>query len=146
MKKLFILIFVCLILGCNKASLRNADTSLQGNWTATEAAQYSGLIGNITLDTDPLVLIFADETVSYFLYTLNDPIDGEDAAYRLRRSKRNAGFTQEEVFTLTIEGVDYEVQFGDQTSDAEQNATRIRLVQDDSINNGGYLSMEFEKE
>ena len=51
-------------------------------------------------------------------------------AWELKRDKINESFFKVEQYTLCTENQNFICEFGDQTKDAERNATQLRLIFD----------------
>jgi len=129
----FIILFT--LLSCGKKNLRNAEKSLKGNWTVTEiySAEGERLTNGIDItdkqtETGDLgEFNFMDNTVNYSFTRLNSLYEGS-SGWTLDREKVNAGFVRVEVYTLKTDDYDFVCEFGDQTDDAEKNATEIQLI------------------
>ena len=120
---------------CQKANLRAGETSLQGDWRVTEIISISGerLASGIVNSTDSIEMgtlgnfRFSEEEVSY-TYTRLDSLYEGTTAWELERERVNEGFVRVEKYRLLLEQGIFDCAFGDETSDAERDATKVRLV------------------
>jgi len=95
-------------------------------------------------DADDLgSFVFDDETVTYSI--LNSDTTGNAINWSVERTKENQGFTQVEVYTIQIGQKEYDCSFGDETSDAEKNATEMVLFNETKII-GDYNNFTFHLE
>jgi len=153
MHKLFSLLIPILFLSaCAKQNLRNAEKSLKGDWLVTEiySAEGERTTGgtNITdqqTETGDLgEFTFTDDEMTYSFTRLDSLYEGS-SAWTLNREKVREGFVRVEKYTLTTDDYDFVCEFGDQTNDAEKNATKVRLIfETESI--GAYLTFQLELE
>ena len=132
--KLFLLFIISS--SCNKVNLRNGEASLTGNWQVEKVIygeanrnEFGG-IGFEALNEAEGALgtfSFEDQSVSYE-YLLGDSLLTGQGDWHLTRFRQQEGFFKVERYYLEIDGVRYNCEFGDETRDAEKNATQVRLV------------------
>jgi len=130
---LAILLLVTLT-ACEKRNLKNAEKSLQGTWEVQTIHSTYGIKTALGTQTDKEYneegelgqFIFDDEMVEY-RFTRLDTIYENKNSWNLIREKVNAGFTNADQYTLTIDDFEFICAFGDETSDAEKKATEISL-------------------
>jgi len=136
LSRYFILLFgIVMIFACAKQNLRNAEKSLTGNWVVTEiySAEGERLAGGISIDNEETEtgelgeFIFSEDDVTYN-FTRLDSLYEDQSGWTLQRERVNQGFTKVEVYTLNIDQYDFVCEFGDSTSDAEKNASEVRLI------------------
>lgn len=136
MKHLFFISLVLLVFSsCEKQNLRNAEDSLVGTWSVTEIFSATGerttngiSITNEETETGDLgTFTFTEEQLDY-TFTRQGTTASGNANWTLERTKENSGFTKVEVYTLSFEDFVFDCAFGDETSDAENNAVEVRLT------------------
>ncbi len=156
MQKLLSLLIPLLFLSaCAKQNLRNAEKSLKGDWVVTQIYSAEGerfenggvSTSNQQTETGELgEFSFTDDEVTYSFTRLDSLYEGS-SAWTLSRERVREGFVRVEMYTLETGDYDFACEFGDQTSDAEQNATEVRLIFE-TENIGAYSTfhLELEKE
>ena len=151
-KLLSLLIPLLFLSACAKQNLRNAEASLKGDWKVTEiysaeGEQVSGGINITNQQTETGDLgefTFTDDDVTYSFTRLDSLYEGS-STWILNRERVNSGFVRVEKYTLETNDYDFICEFGDQTSDAEKNATEVRLIfETEGI--GAYLMFQLELE
>jgi len=155
MYKLFsLLIPILLLSACAKQNLRNAEASLKGDWTVKEIYSAEGQqvaggtnITNEETETGDLgEFSFTDDEVMYSFTRLDSLYEGT-STWTLNREKVREGFVRVEMYTLTTDDYDFLCEFGDQTSDAEKNATEARLIlETEGLDAYTMFQLELEKE
>ncbi len=130
---LLCLVVSTIIIACGN-SLNSAQDSLTGIWNVTEIQLYNST-ENITEENTEGTFTFESNREALFSFSRNGALQVGSGTWNLSEEDINCGFTKCKMFTLSISGEIYEVEFGDQTSDAHRNATEIRLIQ-----NGSHLS------
>ena len=130
----FLTIAFLFLIACQKQNLNSANNSLIGNWqvveiynaigektdsgtSTTESFSEEGDLGNF---------VFNENTVAYN-YTKSNEYFVNNEEWNLERTKQNQGFHKVEQYFLTIGIQQYRCRFGDETSDAEKDATAIQL-------------------
>jgi len=135
---------------CKKQNLKNAEKSLQGSWAVEAINSSYGIKTDLGTQTNQEFneegelgqFFFEDKTVEY-RFTRLDTLYENQTSWELVREKVNAGFTNAERYTLTIDDFDFICAFGDQTSDAEKEATEISLFfETEDI--GNYYAFELQ--
>jgi len=116
-------VFLFSILSCQKDK-ENAEASLVGSWTINNIYNNSGSSTTGTLGT---FVFKTNGTVNYSFRNNGSNIQN-NTTWTLSRELVNAGFVKVEKYTLMLgDGKAFITEFGDQTSNAEKNATEIRL-------------------
>lgn len=120
MKYLF---FLVLLSSCMSKS-DSASESLQGVWNVTKISQ---TVDGTTDSQDGMLgtFEFSQTTVDYS-YQFNGVTEANDFEYQLDITRENAGFTKVDRFDIIGEE-NFRVRFGDQTSDAHENADMMVL-------------------
>lgn len=120
MKYLF---FLVLLSSCMSKS-DSASESLQGVWNVTKISQ---TVDGTTDSQDGMLgtFEFTQTTVDYS-YQFNGVTEANDFEYQLDITRENAGFTKVDRFDIIGEE-NFRVRFGDQTSDAHENADMMVL-------------------
>ncbi len=133
MLRLFALLtLLALGVSCGRRDLTEAEKSLEGTWKVTEIfsaeGDASGPVGNgPPNETGALgTFTFSGDRVTYN-YTRRGITDSGTSSWDLTREMVPSSFTKVERYTLSLENATFAVRFGDQTSDAERNATEIEL-------------------
>lgn len=148
----FLIFGVSLLLiltACEKQNLKRAEKSLIGTWQVNKIYSAYGErmeLGTqtneeITEEDELGIFIFNEKTVDYN-YTRLDTVYEGNSDWVLNRKKINSGFTKIEVYSLTLDDKTYICSFGDETKNAEKNATEIALLFD-STEIGPYTSIMF---
>lgn len=134
--KISILFLLTIILAsCGKSTQECAEESLVGEWNVVQVFEAHTIVmdGSQTSQSQTAF----DDAEGHFSFTAS-MMDYEftttstktlDQAYTLVVTKENSGFTKVNVFTINGDVEDFRVRFGDQTSDAHENATEISLEQ-----------------
>jgi len=130
----FLVILTILICSCGKSTQENALDSLVGDWTVASVFEISEELDNGVVIGQTQVeynnggqFTFSKESMNYEYTT--DQLFSSSQDYVFEISKENAGFTRVDVFTIKGEVEDFRVRFGDETSDAHEDATQIQLGQ-----------------
>ena len=153
MKNTIILLCSCLLSACATTSnLNQAKKSLQGTWKVNKIySAYGQRVANgISTDEEHTetgnlgTFNFGENQVTY-QFTRRDTAYNATSSWILNRTKVNQGFTQVEVYLLDLTTYDFVCQFGDQTSDAERNATKVRLIYE-TPDVGYYQTFQLEME
>lgn len=139
---------------CAKQNLRNAEKSLNGDWVVTEiySAEGERTTGGINITDEQTEtgdlgdFSFTDDEVTYNFTRLDSLYEG-NSAWTLNRERVREGFVRVEMYTLTTNDYDFVCEFGDQTSDAEKNATEVRLIfETEGLGAYSMFQLELEKE
>jgi len=135
-KALFKLSMFCLIMftSCEKQNIKNAEKSLTGSWKVHTIHTMLGNRTELGIQTAQSFtnegelgqFIFNDEILNY-TFTRLDTLYENETSWNLSREKINAGFTEAEQYTLAIKEYNFICAFGDETKDAEKNATELTL-------------------
>lgn len=134
--KIQLLLLVTIILtACGKSTQECAEESLIGEWRVTQIYESRSIIENgvqidqsqTTYDNTSGHFSFTNDMMQY-VYTTTTSISSEQG-YSLVTTKENSGFTRVNVFTIKGDDEDFRVRFGDQTSDAHEDAEEISLEQ-----------------
>ena len=125
--------------------LDDARESLLGEWRGDSVIV--NVVDSIQTPPDPasISLAFDGARASYRVYTTDSVglVIGE-GPYALTHRRENAGFTRVDAFSLDLDGIPYEVEFGDQTANAERDADEIRLLQ--TGEDGAPVVLEFVRQ
>lgn len=121
--KMKYLFFLVLLSSCMSKS-DSASESLQGVWNVTKISQ---TVDGTTDSQDGMLgtFEFTQTTVDYS-YQFNGVTEANDFEYQLDITRENAGFTNVDRFDIVGEE-NFRVRFGDQTSDAYENADMMVL-------------------
>lgn len=111
-----------------------ATESLTGSWKINEIRLYNQNEDVIEDNTEGF-FHFQDDGRANFSFYRNNVLQEMSATWTLVETKINCGFTNCKKYTLNIGTEEFICEFGDKTSDAQCNATEIRLLQ-----NGPHLS------
>ena len=135
----FLLLLTVFIGSCSKEEI-HAIESLEGEWTVTNvvstygeaiAGIITGFIADETIREEGQLgtFSFSEGLVDYEFTRVDTLYSGTDVSWELVHATTPAGFTNEDVFTLTV-GDEYifDVAFGDQTKNSEKDATSAHLV------------------
>jgi len=154
-KLLSLLIPLLFLAACAKQNLRNAEKSLKGDWTITQIYSAEGERfenGGVSTSDEQTEMgdlgefSFTDGEMTYS-FTRLDSLHEGSSSWTLNRQRVNSGFVRVEMYTLTTDDYDYICEFGDQTSDAEKNATEVRLIfETEGIGAYSTFHLELEKE
>lgn len=134
---------------CQKQNLNRAEKSLEGTWKVTKIYTAYGEKKELGTQTNEEfteegnlgVFTFGETEVDYS-YTRLDTLYEGNSKWNLTREKVNAGFTNAEQYTLKFDNQNYICRFGDETKDAEKNATELSLkFETDTV--GPYSSVIF---
>lgn len=144
------LLLLLTLSACQKKQVKNAEKSLQGSWDVHTIYSFYGTKTDLSTQTNQEFneegelgqFVFDDEKVTY-RFTRLDTLYENETSWKLNREKVKAGFTNAEQYTLTIDNFDFICAFGDQTSDAEKEATDVSLFfETDTI--GSYSGFELQ--
>ena len=134
MKKLLPILLLITLVACGDKDLDNAKKSLVGNWTVNRVyTQLPG--GNDQQQTGNLGTFQFTQNQLNYSFTKDGATQNGQSAWNLRREMVNSGFVKVEKYTLDFDGRSFVCAFGDETSDAEKNATAIRLEDKDGSGN-----------
>ena len=130
---LFLLVII--ITSCGKSTQESAEESLIGDWDVTQIFETHTIVVDGS-QSDQSQTTF-DDAEGHFSFTASmmdfeyttSSIEMLDQAYTLVVTKENSGFTRVNVFTIIGDVENFRVRFGDQTSDAHENASEISLEQ-----------------
>lgn len=145
---LSLLIPLLFLSACAKQNLRNAEKSLKGDWTVTKIYSDEGQnsVAGVTETGDLGEFTFTNDEMTYSFTRLDSLYEGS-STWALSRERVNSGFTRVEVYTLETDDYDFVCEFGDQTSDAEQNATEARLIfETEGLSAYSMFQLELKKE
>jgi len=146
---LFSIILLITFTACKKQNLNRAEKSLNGTWEVNKIYSAYGErmdLGTqtneeITEEGDLGKFIFNETSVDYN-YTRLDTAYKGSSDWVINRDKINAGFTKVEVYSLTVDNKTYTCRFGNETKNAEKNATEI-MLEFDTNEKGPYTSTMF---
>lgn len=158
MKIRFLIITIALLfLACNKDEVQ-AERSLEGVWDITaidsEYGEFTQSQFGSSFDSYDSIseygllgtFNFSETTVDYE-FIRNDTMYSGNETWNLELEKVNSGFTRVNEFTLNIENQFlFDVSFGDETKNAEKNATSLTFLE--SPSESGYavrLQISLEK-
>lgn len=131
---LLLLILPLIFIGCSR-DLIQAENSLEGDWTVVAITSYYGDFDRNSFNATETVLDsgmlgsfnFSEGVVDYS-FSRNDSSFAGSSNWTLESEKVNAGFTRVLEFTLDIEdNFLFEVEFENQTKNAEKEATNVRF-------------------
>lgn len=126
---LIILFSLLVVSACQEDDLSQGVNSLRGAWQVRQAVSIYGEGDNARVDeAGNLGWFNFDGDTLRFEYTRNDTLYRGSERWQLYRDRENQGFVKVNVFTLKIEDYDtFVCEFGNQTRNAEKNATSITL-------------------
>ncbi len=144
--KVFIVLFFTLsafltlsLSSCSSDNESEALKSIRGTWDIKEIYSAYGERQELGLaiDWDTTQVLdsgffnfSADNKGSFSFIRLDTSYASTNLDWNLTRERLNCGFTQCDFYTIDMEGVIFECQFGDQTDDAHINATEMRLIEE----------------
>ena len=139
---------------CEKVNIKAGEASLEGVWMTTNITSAYGertksgiSIEENTQEEGNLGTFTFSETEVVANYTRLDTLYEITSSWKLKRDKVNEGFFKVEQYTLCTESQNFICEFGDQTKDAEHNATKLRLIfETTEIGVYKQFVMELEKE
>ena len=128
-------LILTLLVSCGKSTQECAEQSLIGDWNVTHIFENRVQIENgvevdqlqITYDPPLGDFSFTKDMMEYD-YTTTAKMESIQS-YTFTVTKENSGFTRVNVFTIMGEEDEYRVRYGDQTSDAHEEANEISLEQ-----------------
>lgn len=145
---------ICFALGSCSRDEVQARQSLEGSWNVVEITSiYGEFSGNGFNPTQTIretgalgSFDFSASTVDYS-FTRNDTLFSGSAPWTLIYEKVNSGFIRVPQFELEIEGKFlFEVSFGDQTKNAEKNATEATFRETPGSGMGVGIELRVEKQ
>ncbi len=129
------LMLLVIFTACQKRNLKHAEKSLEGSWAVQSIYSAYGQNTNLGIQTNeefnedgPLGQFNFDKEMVTYRFTRLDTLYESNSAWNLVREKINAGFTKAEQYTLEMDKFEFICAFGDQTSDAEKQATEVKLM------------------
>jgi len=149
----FLIAFLLVVLlGCEKDEMQAID-SLDGVWQIVEMTSIygdfrdNGFTASETIfELEPWGLFEFRTDVANFDFMRNDTLYIGSAPWNLTAEKVNEGFTRVNKFTLTIEDhFLFDVQFEDNTKNAEKNAKKMTLIEAPTSGFGVLIEMLLEK-
>tara|TARA_R110000737_G_C14594555_1_gene488130 strand:+ start:928 stop:1371 length:444 start_codon:yes stop_codon:yes gene_type:complete len=124
-----------LILSSCGSKIDSAKESLEGTWQVKEIFKNYPSTGDFMEDKSGVgTFIFTSSQCDYN-YTFDSVEEMNTFEYEFQITKENSGFTRVDIFEILGEER-YRIRFGDQTSDAHEEATEMsleRTVDNDSI-------------
>ncbi|MEN0050194.1 MAG: hypothetical protein AAF806_24225 [Bacteroidota bacterium] len=135
-KSSLILLFLALtFFACEKANLNAGEASLEGTWNVNSIFSAYGERTELGINVEESIqeegnlgaFNFSETTVDAS-YTRLDTLYKIASSWELKRDKISEGFFKVEQYTLCTDDQSFICEFGDQTKDAERNATQIRLI------------------
>ena len=140
----------CLFLACNKDEMQ-AEESLEGEWEVVAADSHYGVVEEFDFgnsfsisesasDTGQLgTFLFTQNTVE-FSFLRNDTLYEDSTSWNLDLERQREGFSRTNRFTLTIdEDFLFEVTFGNDIRNSEENATSITFIEEPNIPGPGVM-------
>ncbi|MEM1328022.1 MAG: hypothetical protein AAGI23_18830 [Bacteroidota bacterium] len=152
---LFLISGIFFFTACDKINLNNAEDSLEGDWQVVRMEQTIGERVELGVQVDSFLeftgqlgaFSFQEEVVSYTFSVGDSVYQAMAIPWTLTREKRSEGFGRVEQYTLSTPELVARCEFGDQTSDAEQNATQVLLIwQTEAIGAYEMVTLYLEKE
>lgn len=134
------------MISCGKDDQAQAVESLVGKWNITETYFEAGNRVEFGVRPDTSFtqnnrgefIEFKSEISVSYNYSVNGEIhEAEGENWSLETRTRKNGFTNSQAYFLLIKEDEFEVQFGDGTSDAHENARSARILFSDNIENVG---------
>jgi len=120
---------------CGKSKQECAEDSLIGEWDIVKLYESKNSLENGIVVSQEVMEFTEIEgyftiTASFMEYQYSThSVVKVDQNYILNITKENAGFTRVDVYTIDGDLENFRVRFGDETSDAHENATEISLEQ-----------------
>ena len=148
---IFILTF--LLISCDKDE-RQATNSIEGVWNVTsittiEGEFTNGIFTSTSQETETGelgIFNFSEETVDYN-FTRTDSSFTGNTTWFLTTEKVREGFFRVNQHTLTLlDNFIFDVTFGDDTNNAEQNAIEMTFIKEETIDDATWISFTLEKE
>ena len=140
-----------MLVSCGGNEVLDAENSLEGIWLVGDIYTRSGqqLANGQTTDFDTLETgntgffeFMADGTGAFNYISLGEPALLA-ARWDLKKAEINCGFTKCDEYTLSIGATDFICLFGDGTSDAHINATKL-LLTNTIVENSMYTEKQIE--
>ena len=136
MKKIFTLSIGLLFILCSCGSkIDSAKESLEGTWQVKEIFKNYPSTGDFMEDKSGVGTFIFTGTQCDYSYTFDSVEKMNSFEYEFQITKENSGFTRVDKFEI-LGDESYRIRFGDQTSDAHEEATEMsleRTVDNDSI-------------
>lgn len=126
MKKLNLILLPLFLLSSCSSKIDCAKESLVGTWQVTEVYKNFPFTGESSEDKSGIGVFIFTETQCDYSFTFDSVLEANNFDYTFEISKENAGFTRVDRFDVLGEE-NYRVRFGDQTSDAHEEATEMTL-------------------
>jgi len=151
---LVILFLFLLFTACEKVNIKAGEQSLEGNWAVMNITTLYGERSDLGItvqenfeENGSLGAFNFSERKVIAEYTRLDTLYDIASIWELKRDKINEGFFKVEQYTLCLEDQNFICKFGDQTKNAERDATRVRLLFE-TTEMGAYeqFILELEKE
>lgn len=124
-----------LLISCGSPGLEEGTASLIGSWAVYEINYAEGTRTDLGVTTDTsytqtgdLGSFVFDETEVVYDYSHDLETVSDRSSWELLRATVNCGFNKCEVYTLVLKDLNLTCIFGDDTADAEENATEITLA------------------
>lgn len=144
-----------LLTSCEQANINAGEESLEGEWRITKGQYNYNFGGENGVSVDSTIeanddlgrFVFRENTVNYDITFPHIEFAASNDSWELERSKVNEGFARVERYSLIIDDKTYSCRFGDETIDAERNATNIvlQLLVEDRIGEFEDYELELEK-
>ncbi|WP_235297800.1 hypothetical protein [Portibacter marinus] len=147
-----LLLVSLMLIACVKDE-KQASNSIEGLWQVNEMITIYAYDNGGFLDEDVVEeqgdlgsFDFGENIVDYE-FIRNDTLFSGQENWTLSTERVNEGFIRVTKFTLKVgERFEFDVAFGDQTKNAEKNATEMRLIQMPGEQEEVYFQMMMEKE
>lgn len=131
----FAALSILLACACEKANIRAGEASLEGTWDVVEILSSYGERMELGIgQTEDFretgfagTFEFSEEEVRYS-YTRLDTLYVNNDTWQLERERVNAGFVRVEQYTLQLGNDSFQCAFGDETKNAERDATEVLLI------------------
>ncbi len=151
-KLLLGIVAIPLLFSCNRNQIQ-AENSLEGNWTVVAITSYYGDFDGTSFNVEETIeesgnlgsFIFAENRL-VFNFTRNDTFFGGTAPWTLSADKVREGFFRVPEFVLDIEdSFSFDVQFEDETKNAERDAENVRFTSPEADSRELIIEMSLEK-
>jgi len=133
---LFLLTSLSILFNSCGDSLACANDSLVGSWEITEVLLYGNVDQQKEMQENSRFTFNSDGTASY-RFMRNSILQEKSSSWSLLEEDINCGFTKCKKWTIKFDTENFEVEFGDQTSDAHCSFLYVR---ESRINKGVVLN------
>ena len=141
-----------IVMSCNN-DLMEAEESLEGAWDIIRIESFYGEFSETTFNSSEMVVdsgelgsfLFTQNFVE-FNFTRNDTLFSGNSQWAINHERIREGFFRTNEFTLTIQDqFVFDVTFGDDTRNAERNASAASFITKPGDDSGLYLVMSLDK-